>query len=160
MDTDKLARLYKIPLDEDGFLMEAHAKLKPVDCAIDGIFICGLAHYPKPVDESIAQAQAAVSRAITILSKGYVLINPYTSVINQELCIGCGLCEMLCPYGAIHLVPIPGAGHKAESISALCKGCGTCAAGCPQKAIDIRHFKDDQILAQILAGGGIYEQRI
>jgi heterodisulfide reductase subunit A-like polyferredoxin len=150
---DMLSKLLKVPLDNDGFFLEAHMKLKPVEFATDGIFLCGLAHYPKPVEESIVQAKAAASRASTLLVRDYVEVEPIVSVVDQEKCIGCGLCETSCPFGAINLAKVPGKGYRAENISALCKGCGVCAAACPQKAIDMKHFRDRQIFAAIQAGG-------
>jgi len=149
----ELAKMLKAPLSEDGFFIEAHAKLRPVDFATDGVFVCGLAHYPKPIEESIAQAQAAAARAASVLVKESVEVEPIVSEVNQEKCIGCGLCESSCPFGAIRLVKVTGQGYKAENISALCKGCGICAAACPQKAIDMKHFRDRQIVAAIEAGG-------
>jgi len=148
-----LARLYKLPLNKEGFFMEAHAKLRPVDFTTDGIFLAGMAHYPKPIEESIAQAKAAAARAASLLSREHVEVDPIVSVVDQDLCIGCGLCEMSCPYGAIRLRKVEGAGYRAENLSALCKGCGICAAACPQKAIDMEHFQDRQIEAEIEAGG-------
>ncbi len=150
---EKLAKMLKVPLNEDGFFLEAHMKLRPVDFATDGIFVCGLAHYPKPLEESLVQAKAAAARAASVLIKESVEVEPTVSVVDQEKCIGCGLCEISCPFGAIHLVQVPGHGYRAENISALCKGCGICAAACPQKAIDMKHFRDRQILAMIEAGG-------
>ena len=152
-DNFSLAQMYKLPLNKDGFFMEAHAKLRPVDFATDGIFLAGMAHYPKPIEESIAQAKAAASRAAILLGQEAVAIEPIVSSVDQDLCIGCGLCEASCPFGAIHLVKLTGKGYKAENLSALCKGCGICAAACPQRAIDMKHFRDSQILAAIQAGG-------
>ncbi len=151
---DDVADFYKLPLNAEKFFMEAHAKLRPVECSSDGIFICGLAHYPKPIDESIAQAQAAASRAITILSQKQAAMDPIVSMVDRDLCIGCGLCEVSCPFGAIHLSMEIGVGYRAENTPALCKGCGICAAACPQKAIDMKHFRDQQLKAAISAGGG------
>ena len=150
---DELAKFFKVPLNQDGFFLEAHMKLRPVDFATDGVFVAGLAHYPKPIDESIAQAQAAAARAGSVLAKPYVEVEPIASVVDQELCIGCGMCESNCAFGAIRLHEIAGKGYRAETVSASCKGCGVCAAGCPQKAIDMKHFRDCQISAAIHAGG-------
>jgi heterodisulfide reductase subunit A len=150
---EALAKMLKVSLNEDGFFLEAHVKLRPVDFATDGVFVCGLAHYPKPIEESIAQAQAAAARAASILSKESVEMAPIVSVVDRDKCIGCGLCEASCPFGAIQLVKVTGRGYKAENISALCKGCGICAAACPQHAIDMKHFRDQQILAAVEAGG-------
>ncbi len=151
-DHTDAARQFKVSENAEHFLAEAHAKLRPVDCATDGVFICGLAHYPKFMEESLAQAQAAASRAATVLSSDRIAIEPIVSEVNEELCIGCGLCESVCPYGAIRLKPVEGAGYVAENLSALCKGCGICAAGCPQQAIDMRHFRNEQIRAAVAAG--------
>jgi len=150
-DNEKLASLYKLPLNAENFFMEAHAKLRPVEFATDGIFLCGLAHYPKPLDESIAQAQAAASRAVTVLSQESITISPLVSQIDREKCIGCGLCVEVCAFAAIRLEEVEGKGYRAENISASCKGCGLCAASCPQQAIDMLHFKDEQILASVCA---------
>jgi heterodisulfide reductase subunit A len=152
-EKEALANLFKVPLNDDGFFLEAHAKLRPVDFSTDGVFVCGMAHYPKPIEESIAQAQAAAARAANVLAKEYVEVEPIVSDVEQDKCIGCGLCEASCPFGAIQLIDVPGKGLRAENISALCKGCGVCAANCPQKAIDMRHFRDQQIIAAIQAGG-------
>jgi heterodisulfide reductase subunit A len=148
-----LARLYKVSLNDDGFFAEAHVKLRPVDFATDGIFVCGLAHAPKSMDESIAQAQAAAARAVTILAKDSVHISPLVSQVDVEKCDGCGVCAEVCPFGAIILEDTVGAGNRADyrskNIMALCKGCGLCAASCPQKAIDMLHFRNRQIVASI-----------
>ncbi len=151
-ENEALSRMFKVSHNAEHFLAEAHAKLRPVDCATDGVFICGLAHYPKFLEESLAQAQAAAARAVTVLSREQITIEPIVSEVNEELCIGCGLCEIACPFGAIRLKKVEGLGYRAENISALCKGCGICAASCPQKAIDMKHFRDEQIKAAVAAG--------
>ncbi len=150
-DNASISEYYKIPLNAENFFMEAHAKLRPVDFATDGIFLCGLAHYPKAIDESIAQAMAAAGRATTILAKDSVQISPLVSQIDAEKCIGCGLCSEVCAFSAIELEEIEGKGYRAKNISASCKGCGLCAASCPQQAIDMLHFRDAQIVASICA---------
>jgi heterodisulfide reductase subunit A len=150
-ENDKISEFYKIPLNAENFFMEAHAKLRPVDFATDGIFLCGLAHYPKAIDESIAQAMAAASRATTILAKDSVQISPLVSQIDAEKCIGCGLCSEVCAFNAIELEEVEGKGYRAKNISASCKGCGLCASSCPQIAIDMLHFRDAQIVASICA---------
>lgn len=149
----ELASHFNVPLNADGFFLEAHMKLRPVEFASDGIFVCGLAHYPKPLDESIAQANAAAAKAASVLARPFIEVEPVVSVVNQDLCTGCGLCEKSCPFGAMRRQEIAGKGYRAESISASCKGCGVCAAACPQKAIDIMHFRDCQLVAAIRAGG-------
>jgi len=150
-DNGKIAALYKLPLNEENFFMEAHAKLRPVDFASEGLFLCGLAHYPKPLDESIAQAMAAAGRAATVLSKPSITVSPLVSQIDAEKCIGCGLCEEVCGFGAIELEEVEGKGKRAQNIPAACKGCGLCAASCPQRAIDMLHFRDQQIVAAVSA---------
>jgi heterodisulfide reductase subunit A-like polyferredoxin len=147
----KISEFYKIPLNAENFFMEAHAKLRPVEFANDGIFLCGLAHYPKALEESISQAMAATSRAITVLAKGSVQISPLVSQVDAEKCIGCGLCAEVCAFNAIMLEEIEGKGYRAKNISASCKGCGLCASSCPQQAIDMLHFRDRQIVASICA---------
>jgi heterodisulfide reductase subunit A len=153
VDTHRISELYKIPLNDENFFMEAHAKLRPVEFASDGIFLCGLAHYPKAIDESISQAMAAASKATTILAKDSIRISPIISQVNTEQCIGCGLCTEICAFNAIILEDYAGKGYRAKNIPASCKGCGLCAASCPQKAIDMMHFRDSQIFAATEAGG-------
>ncbi len=151
--TAELAELFKVPRNTEGFFNEAHAKLRPVDCMAEGIYLAGMAHYPKPIDESIAQAKAAAARAATVLALEEVAVEPLVSQVDQDLCLGCGLCEITCPFGAMRLTRVPSKGFRAENLTAYCKGCGLCAAGCPVRAIDMLHFKDRQILAAIHAGG-------
>ena len=150
-DNDRLASFYKLPLNEEKFFMEAHAKLRPVDFVSDGLFVCGLAHYPKSLDESIAQAMAAAGRAATVLSKPSIKVSPLVSQVDTDKCIGCSLCTKVCAFGAIILEEIEGKGQKAENMMAACKGCGLCAAACPQKAIDMLHFRAQQIVASVCA---------
>ena len=143
-----LSQLYKVPLNEDGFFLEAHMKLRPVDFATDGVFMCGLAHNPKSIKESIAQAQAAVSRAMTILSKEVILSEGVVAAIDADICSGCQLCIHACPYEAIAFDEERWVARVNEL---LCKGCGNCAAVCPSAACSLRGFADKHILAQIEA---------
>jgi len=155
-ENEGLAKMLKVPLNSNGFFLEAHMKLRPVDFATDGIFLAGLAHYPKGISECIAQADAAVARATAAIAKGYVNVLPTISEVDPQLCIGCGLCEVLCPFNAIRVVDTE-KGKKSETIAASCKGCGVCSASCPQKAVTIHHFSDEQLGAQIEALSGDIE---
>jgi heterodisulfide reductase subunit A len=141
-----LARMLKVPISSDGFLMEAHVKLRPVDTQIDGVFLAGAASGPKDVPESIVSARAAAARAGTLMANKQMTTEALTSVVDEDECIGCGLCEEICVYGA-HYVE-EGTSH---TIPALCRGCGACAAECPRRAITMQHYSDDQILAQVKA---------
>jgi len=141
-----LARSLKIPLSPDGFLMEAHLKLRPVDTQMDGIFLAGAASGPKDIPESIVSAKAAAARAATLMRNKRMRTEALTSVVDTALCIGCGLCEEICPYGAHYIE-----GGKSKTIEVLCRGCGACAAECPRRAITMLHFTDQQVLAQIKA---------
>jgi heterodisulfide reductase subunit A len=141
-----LARMLKIPISKDGFLMEAHLKLRPVDTQMDGIFLAGTASGPKDVSECIISAKAAAARAAILMGNRRISSEALTAVVNEDLCIGCGLCEEICPYGAHSIEE-----GKSKTIEALCRGCGACAAECPRRAITMHHYNDRQILAQVKA---------
>ncbi len=143
-----LAEMLKVPLTKDGFFLEAHMKLRPVDFATDGVFLCGMAHSPKYLDESIAQACAAASRATTVLSKKTLETEGTIASVVEDLCSGCRVCEHLCPYGAVE-IQIKNGKPVAHVLEALCKGCGSCGTACPTKAITLGHFTNEEILAQI-----------
>ena len=146
-----IAQLLKVPLNDDGFFAEAHVKLQPIDFSTKGVFVCGLAHAPKPVDEAIAQGLGAASRAGTLLSQKTVLGNAIVSNINALFCRGCQKCMEVCPYQAISF-------HKdrvvCEVNQALCTGCGSCAVVCPSGAASILHFDDQEVLAMVDAAFG------
>jgi heterodisulfide reductase subunit A len=144
----ELSQFFKVPLNQDGFFLEAHMKLRPVDFATEGVFMCGLAHFPKFLDESIAQAQAAASRATTVLVKDTILSEGIIASIDRERCSGCKLCIRVCPYEAISFNE---AENVAEVNEVLCKGCGNCAACCPSAACFVQNFQDLQILSEVNA---------
>ena len=155
-DNEKLAPMLKVPLNQNGFFLEAHVKLRPLDFATDGIFLCGTASTPSTIPEAIDQAEGAASRATTILAKGKIETVGITSEVNEELCIGCGRCAEVCPYNAIQMVTceeqlgeVKIITRKARVIEAVCKGCGACIAACGSGAIDQKRFEREQILKMI-----------
>ena len=142
---DELSKLLKVPLTADGFFLEAHAKLRPVDFASEGIFLCGSAHYPKSIDESISQAYAAAGRAAAILSKAMLKAGGVVAEVDTEKCAACLTCVRVCPYE----VPVIDLETKKARIeAAACQGCGVCVAECPAKAITLHHYTDEQIFAK------------
>ncbi len=145
----EISELFKVPLNLSGFFMEAHPKLRPVDFQTDGVFVAGAATAPKSIGESIAQGQAAASRALIPLIRGIRKAEAIVSVVDPEICIGCGTCEINCAYNAIEVVPGDGSHDYAVTNPVLCQGCGKCGAGCPSGAITMKHFTEDQILTQI-----------
>jgi heterodisulfide reductase subunit A len=151
-DTEELSKLLKIPVNADKFYLEAHVKLRPVEMSVSGVFLCGLAHSPKPLEEIIVQAQAAAAKAAIPLVKGIVSVDPIVSHVDKDTCIGCKICVSLCPYQAIQMVKVDGK-PKAETIVASCKACGICAAHCPTFAISMGGFTNEQINSQIEAFG-------
>jgi heterodisulfide reductase subunit A-like polyferredoxin len=144
-DTEELASLLKIPRNAGGFFIEAHAKLRPVDFASEGIFLCGMAHSPKLINESIAQAMAAAARAGAFLADVNQTISGVTAHVEPDRCAACLVCVRTCPYG----IPQINRDNVSEINEALCQGCGTCASECPAKVIQVAHFEDDQISAKI-----------
>ena len=148
---EALSRLLKLPLTAEGFFLEAHVKLRPVDFAADGIYLAGLAHSPRSMEETIAQAQAAAVRAVSLLAKKQLMATPIIATVNPRLCSACGLCVEVCPYGARRLEP--GAAY-AEVIAVLCQGCGACVTACPNKASQQLGFEFLQIAEMIDAAVG------
>ncbi len=143
-----LAKLLKVPLNSDGYFLEAHVKLRPVDFATEGIFVAGLAHSPKFISETISQARAAAARAATILAHDKYYAEATVSYVDEELCAGCGVCSNVCPYAAIEMIAKNGA-RVSRVNEALCKGCGTCVAACPSGAVDQHGFTRHQIMSMI-----------
>lgn len=147
-DVSSISQMLKVPLNEDNFFLEAHVKLRPVDFATEGVFLAGLAHSPKNINESIAQAQAAAARAVTILSKDKYKASATIASVNEDVCAGCGLCVSVCSFSAPELVEK--AGRIVSQVNeALCKGCGSCAAVCPSSAIYHLGFKSRQTAAML-----------
>jgi heterodisulfide reductase subunit A2 len=145
----ELAQNFKVTTDDDGFYVERHAKLGPSEFATDGVFMCGLAHYPKPLDESISQAKAAASRAVTLLARGTVSTNGEIASTNPMVCSGCSVCVSICPYSAPRILDEGRFAGKAEINAALCKGCGLCVASCRSGAINLKGFSDEQIFSMV-----------
>ncbi|QOX61989.1 FAD-binding protein [Anoxybacterium hadale] len=146
------AQLLKIPQTQDGFFLEAHAKLRPVDFATEGVYLCGLAHSPKNLKESMVQGKSAAGRAATVISKDFIETEGTIAKVDGNLCTACGTCETICPYGAVEVqdVPVRGGTVKRAIVNeALCKGCGTCSANCRCGAADVGGFADRQIVNEI-----------
>ncbi len=153
-DGKEIAQLLKVPLNRDGFFLEAHMKLRPVDFATDGIFVCGLAHAPKPIEDSLVQAGAAAAKAGTILAKDAIELDANISHVLDANCDGCAYCVEPCPYKAITLIEYAWQGAVKKTVEvneSVCKGCGTCMATCPKKGVYVRGFTLEQIGAQIEA---------
>jgi len=150
-DAVLLARTLKIPLNPDGFLMEAHLKLRPVDTQMDGIFLAGAVSGPKDVPESIISAKAAAARASILIANKKMRTEAITAVVNPELCRGCGRCEEVCEFNAVHVEEVAPNVFNAKVNEISCKGCGTCSVACPTGAITMRHFTEKQIQAMVEA---------
>jgi heterodisulfide reductase subunit A len=147
-ETNDIAGLFKVTLSLDGFFKEAHVKLRPVEFATDGVYLCGLAHYPKFIQETINQAYGAAGRALTLLSHDIVVASGSVCEVDEKRCMGCGACVEVCSYGALELRETK-QGKKAEVNPVLCKGDGLCNACCPTGAISLKHFTDEELLSQI-----------
>jgi len=153
-NNEDLAKKLKVPLTQDKFFLEAHMKLRPVDFATEGVYLCGLAHSPKNIDESIIQACGAASRSATILAKDKIELDAIVSEVVDENCDGCAYCVDPCPYHALALIEYVRDGAIKKTIDrdlALCKGCGVCQATCPKGGIVVNNFKLTQIQAMVAA---------
>jgi heterodisulfide reductase subunit A len=148
----RLAQMLKVPLNQDGFFMEAHAKLRPVDFAAEGVYLAGLAHSPKNTRECIVQGRAAAARAATVLARGFLETEGAIAYVYANLCVACGACESVCAYTAINVEETVIRGRavkKAVVNEILCKGCGTCGAVCRCGAIDVNGFSDAQVMNEL-----------
>ncbi|MFZ3132217.1 MAG: CoB--CoM heterodisulfide reductase iron-sulfur subunit A family protein [Desulfosporosinus sp.] len=146
--SQEVTKLFKVNTSPDGFFQEAHVKLRPVDFSTDGIYLCGIAHYPKHITETISQAYGAAGRVLTLLSHDTVIASGSVCEVNESNCISCGACIAVCTYGAIEFHETP-QGRKAVVNSVLCKGDGLCNAKCPTKAISLKHYTNDELMCQI-----------
>jgi heterodisulfide reductase subunit A-like polyferredoxin len=154
-DAKEVAGRFKANVDADGFFLEAHVKLRPVDFASDGVFMAGMAHYPKLLDESMIQAQAAAARAARVLSRESLTAGGCVAVVDETKCTGCLTCVRICPFGVPQVQPnLTGVGNimgAAHIEAAVCQGCGSCVAECPAQAIQLMHYTDSQIAAKVSA---------
>ncbi len=146
---ENLAKMVKVPISKDGFYFEAHQKLRPVDFATEGVYVAGAAHWPKFMDECIAQASGAASRMLTVISKDKLISEGIVAGVNEALCDGCGVCVGCCDYNAVNLVKQDDGSFKSQVNPGLCKGCGCCVASCPSGALEQRGFRNKQIIAEI-----------
>ena len=149
-DTEDLARMLKAPLTREKFILEAHMKLRPVDCSVDGVFLTGMAHAPKNVEETIAQAEAAASRAATIISKAEYTPEAIVASVDEDVCAACGVCVSVCSYDAPEIITVRG--KKVSRINkVLCKGCGACTSACPSSAVQQLGFRTKQLSEMVSA---------
>jgi heterodisulfide reductase subunit A len=146
--SQEIAQLFKVSLGPDGFFKEAHVKLRPVEFSTQGVYLCGMAHYPKHIPETINQAYGAAGQALTLLSHDIVTVSGSVCEVNEKKCIGCGACISACTYGAIEFRETK-QGKKAVVNPVICKGDGLCNAKCPTGAIQLKHFNDEELLSQI-----------
>ena len=150
-DFEKLQSILRISRSPDGFFLEAHPKLRPLETTTKGIFLAGTCQGPKDIPDTVAQASGAAAKAADLLATGEIEIEPLIGIVDEELCSGCGVCKAVCAYDAIEIKPNDEGELKAEIVEALCQGCGSCATACPVKAIKMQHYTDQQILAQVHA---------
>jgi heterodisulfide reductase subunit A-like polyferredoxin len=148
-ENEQISQLFKVPLNQDGFFLEAHVKLRPVDFATEGVYLAGMAHNPKTIEEAIVQGRAAAARAATVISKDKYLAEATIAAVNEDLCDGCGICVGVCEYSALEIEEKPDGTKIVRLNEAACKGCGCCVAACPSGAMEQKGYKNDQIMAEI-----------
>ncbi len=154
-DNKEISQILRVPLSEQGFFLEAHLKLQPVEFANEGIYICGSARWPTDITDGISQAQAAVAKATITMRRGYVTVKSITAFVNEDICVGCGNCALACPFSAVEVQPRDG--KKVANITiAQCKGCGNCVVTCHSGAMQQKGFTDQQVMGMIdaLVGRG------
>jgi heterodisulfide reductase subunit A len=153
-DYVQLQSILRIPRSPDGFFLEVHPKLRPLETPTRGIFLAGVCQSPKDIPDTVSQASGAAMRAVALLTSGEVEIEPLTATVDEDLCSGCKICESICPYQAIEMETKTTKNEErsiARVLEAVCQGCGACAVACPTHAIDMKHYRQEQILAQIRA---------
>jgi heterodisulfide reductase subunit A len=149
-DAEEVAQLFHVTRSEDGFFLEAHPKLRPVETAIEGIFLAGACQAPKDIPDTVAQASGAACQAVALLNQGKVQIEPMTAEVLSMRCVACGVCVEVCRAGAVEMIEVRGR-RQAQINPALCKGCGLCVAACRGGAITLHGFTDQQLLGQLVA---------
>jgi heterodisulfide reductase subunit A len=152
-DIDKISKLFHALRSADGFLLEAHPKLRPLECSTAGIFLAGACQSPKDIPDTVSQASGAAAKVIDLLSSGEIELEPLKAVVDQDLCSGCRICESLCPFVAVEMKQEKAETEelRAEVIEAMCQGCGLCSAACPTGAIKIQQYGNKQVVAQVEA---------
>jgi len=153
-DMAKIGELFRVSRSADGFLLEVHPKLRPLECAVAGVFLAGACQGPKDIPDAVAQASGAAAKVIDLLATGEVELEPLKAVVDKDLCSGCRLCEPVCPFVAIEMKTeiVDGAERLwAEVVEAMCQGCGLCVSACPTNAIKMRHYTNEQVIAQVQA---------
>jgi heterodisulfide reductase subunit A len=154
-DLGEISALFHVCRGADGFLLEVHPKLRPLECTVTGLFLAGACQGPKDIPDSVGQASGAAAKAIDLLATGEIELEPFRAVVSEDLCSGCRLCESVCPFVAVEMKTEKVEGtqrFRAEVVEAMCQGCGLCVSTCPTKAIKMRHYTDEQVLAQVQAG--------
>jgi len=153
-DLGKIGELFHVSRSADGFLLEAHPKLRPLESAVGGIFLAGACQGPKDIPDAVAQASGAAAKVVDLLAGGEIELEPLKAVVDKDMCSGCRICESICPFIAIEMKTEKADGEeklRAEVVEAMCQGCGLCVAACPTSAIKMRHYTDEQVLAQVQA---------
>jgi heterodisulfide reductase subunit A len=145
----ELAEKLRISYDQHGFYMESHPKLRPVETNTAGVYLAGVCQGPKDIPSSVAQGSAAASKVQSLFARDMIETDPQVALVNEQACVSCGKCLLVCPFGAIQWKELRGGVRKAEVLPSVCQGCGLCNATCPPKAVQLQHCTDNQILAEV-----------